>query len=426
MIANITTGSFTNGMVMYNHNKTKNEKDAIILGVENIPSEEVNDIIKSIDSRNKLNTGVSKPNIHISLNFHKNDILNNDEIYKIALDYLSELGYENQPYAIYRHFDKEHPHIHIVSSQIDGNGKKINDSYLYRKSQRITRELERKYKITIATQQLGNKVENIPLDSLIYEHLEHAKHSFTGVMAKIIDHALGEKPTTEKEFDFILEQFQVKRTFNEKDGDRVGHIFHLLTYEELGSPELAKKNKGLPGHELDINFALNSILRELEINSQVKKEGLRNMRGKVYSLVNDIKEPKKITELAVELKKKGILLEAKRKQTGDDINAIYALSFKEIRTGIRYSATDLKIKTKDFLKNVIDNEKFEKRKEKSNVVFIDKEPNIYNNDNRVLSTHNENKGLLEQFIIAAEAFIHTDINNEHQEDLGAKRRRKRK
>ncbi len=58
---------------------------------------------------------------------------------------MKTLGYENQPFAVYRHFDKEHPHIHIVSSQINSDGNKISDSYLYgRKSQRITRELEKK------------------------------------------------------------------------------------------------------------------------------------------------------------------------------------------------------------------------------------------------------------------------------------------
>lgn len=37
---------------------------------------------------------------------------------------MEEMGYKDQPYAIYRHFDKEHPHVHIVSSQINSERKK--------------------------------------------------------------------------------------------------------------------------------------------------------------------------------------------------------------------------------------------------------------------------------------------------------------
>lgn len=426
MIANITTGSFTNGMVMYNHNKTKDGKEATLLGVENIPSEELNDITKSIESRNKLNENISKPNIHISLNFHKNDIINNEEIYQIANDYMKEMGYENQPFAIYRHFDKEHPHVHIVSTQINEDGKKINDSYLYRKSQRITRELEKKYNITVATEQQGNKVKNLPLETLIHEHLEHGKHSLTGVLSKIIEEALGEKPTTEKEFDYALEKHQVKRTFNEKEGNRVGHIFHLMTFEELGDNNLAKNNLGIPGQELDTSFGLNSVMRQIEINAKVKKEGLKNMMGKVYSVINNIEDSKNLTELAVELRKKGIVLEAKRKQSGDDINGIYALNFKETKSGIRYSASDLKLKTKDFLKKINDNEKFQKRKENSNIVYIDKPEKQNHSNDKTYSSHVENKTLLEQFIKVAESFIETENVQDHQEDLSRKKRRRGK
>jgi len=426
MIANITTGSFTNGMVMYNHNKTKDGKEATLLGVENIPSEELNDITKSIESRNKLNENISKPNIHISLNFHKNDIINNEEIYQIANDYMKEMGYENQPFAIYRHFDKEHPHVHIVSTQINEDGKKINDSYLYRKSQRITRELEKKYNITVATEQQGNKVKNLPLETLIHEHLEHGKHSLTGVLSKIIEEALGEKPTTEKEFDYALEKHQVKRTFNEKEGNRVGHIFHLMTFEELGDNNLAKNNLGIPGQELDTSFGLNSVMRQIEINAEVKKEGLKNMMGKVYSVINNIEDSKNLTELAVELRKKGIVLEAKRKQSGDDINGIYALNFKETKSGIRYSASDLKLKTKDFLKKINDNEKFQKRKENSNIVYIDKPEKQNHSNDKTYSSHVENKTLLEQFIKVAESFIETENVQDHQEDLSRKKRRRGK
>ncbi len=97
--------------------------------------------------------------------------------------------------------------------------------------------------------------------------------------------------------------------------------------------------------------------------------------GKVYSITNSINPEDKIklTDLALSLKKKGIELHAKRKQTGRDINGIYGLTFIEKSTGITYTASDLKIKTIDFLKKIEDNEKYNKREEGSTKVYIDRD-----------------------------------------------------
>lgn len=427
MIAKISTGSIVKGMVLYNHNKTETKengfKEADLLGVENIPSNDVNSIINKIQSRNNLNKNVSKPNIHISLNFHKDDVLDNNQIYEIGLDYMEKLGYKEQPFAVYRHFDKEHPHIHIVSSSIDSNGKKINDSHLHRRSQKITRELELKYNITIATKQIGNKVENKPLDTLINEHLEHNKHSLTGILAKILDEVMGEKPTSEKQFEHLLSTFQTSRTISEKDGEKKGHYFHLLTYEQIGDENFKKKDKGINGSDLDINFSYESIKNQIELNDQVKMTNLKSMMGRVYSIKSTDDKPLKLTELALELRKKGIILHAKRKQTGNDINSIYALNFKNIKTGITYSASDLKIKTNDFLKRIIDDEKFNKRKEKSTEVYLDKKNPP---EDKVLKNEEQTEKDISSISSILQDFLETKQVADNEENLNSKRKRKRR
>ncbi len=47
---------------------------------------------------------------------------------QIAQDYMKQMGIENTQYIIARHFDKEHPHIHLVYNRVDNNGKTITDS----------------------------------------------------------------------------------------------------------------------------------------------------------------------------------------------------------------------------------------------------------------------------------------------------------
>lgn len=402
MIAKISTGSCVTGMVNYNHSKisqTKNEEQkGIILGTNNINSEELNAIVNAISNANSRNNNVSKPNIHISLSFHKDDILDNETIYKIAEDYMKDLEYSEQPYAVYRHFDKEHPHVHIVSSQINHLGKKINDSHVKRRSYKITRQLEEKYQITKAVDK--NEIfDKKDLSKAINEHLEEGKHSLSAIMKRILTDVLEKKPTEEKQFDSLLQEFQLIRTIVcDEKGKQKGHYFDLRPIEYIeGQIEYLKESHKIQGSELDPNYGFINIQNTL-LNNKVEKEKLlRNMMGRVYFVINPILKnaelslkPEKLSDLITQLKRKGIELEVKRSQTGENPNSIYGLRFKDIREGHIYTASDLRIKTKDFLGTIDDDMKnlsskgisdllSEKNEEKNAISFPKNEEHTYEN-----------------------------------------------
>lgn len=370
MIAKISTGSFTQGMVKYNHNKTislkSGDPEAELLAIKNLPNKKFNSIVQTIEAYNGKNTRVKKPNIHISLNFHKDDILSNQKIVAIGNDYMKQMGFENQPYAIYRHFDREHPHIHIVSSIISAEGKKINDSYIYLRSQTLTRKLEEKYNIVKAIEKNGFLQEK-DIHTAINEHLEQGKHSLTGILKRVLLDVLNLKPTTENEFEKLLENYQVKRILSYDKNNKVkGNYFDLYPIEYLNTKKGFKKSVGIEGYSLDINFGYDAIQLQLAINSRHKLELQNQIMGKIYSVLNPIINAKadnlskiKLSELELDLKKKGIELLIKRTQTGENLQSIYGLLFKDCKTGFTYSASDIKLKTNDFLKLILDDNKYE-------------------------------------------------------------------
>lgn len=49
--------------------------------------------------------------------------MTNERMADIACDYMKRMGLENTLYIIIRHFDKAHPHCHLVFSRVDYNGK---------------------------------------------------------------------------------------------------------------------------------------------------------------------------------------------------------------------------------------------------------------------------------------------------------------
>lgn len=86
-----------------------------------------------------------KPVIHISLNPHPDDVLEDGQLAGIGREYMEKLGYGNQPFLIFKHEDIDRHHIHIVSLRVDSEGKKISDRFEHRRSKEITEQLEQKY-----------------------------------------------------------------------------------------------------------------------------------------------------------------------------------------------------------------------------------------------------------------------------------------
>ena len=69
---------------------------------------------------------------------------------QMAREYMEKMGIKDTQYIIGRHFDKEHPHVHIAFNRIDNNGKTISDRNDRFKSEKICKELTAKYGLYFA------------------------------------------------------------------------------------------------------------------------------------------------------------------------------------------------------------------------------------------------------------------------------------
>ena len=58
---------------------------------------------------------------------------------------MRRMGFGDQPYIVYRHNDIGREHLHIVSVNVDEQGRRLNRDFIHRRSRRITSELEKKY-----------------------------------------------------------------------------------------------------------------------------------------------------------------------------------------------------------------------------------------------------------------------------------------
>ena len=149
MIAKIVKGSNFKGVVSYILDK---EKDAKILVCDGLFAENKDTIAMSFEAQSKMNPKVMKPVGHISLAFHKEDEhrLTDRTMAGIALEYLKKMGITDTQILIVRHFDKEHPHVHIAFNRIANDGRTISDRNERIRSTRICKELTRKYGLYFA------------------------------------------------------------------------------------------------------------------------------------------------------------------------------------------------------------------------------------------------------------------------------------
>ena len=136
MMAKIVKGSDFMGVVDYILDKNKN---AQVVAYEGLFMENRETIAMSFNAQSRMNGKVSKPVGHIALSFSKEDEsrLTNRVMAGIAFEYMKRMGIQDTQFFIARHFDKEHPHVHIAFNRIDNNGNTISDRHERLRSTRI-------------------------------------------------------------------------------------------------------------------------------------------------------------------------------------------------------------------------------------------------------------------------------------------------
>ena len=131
MIAKIIIGNNFGSAVSYILDKQKNTE---IIACDGVRIRDKESIIDSFNTQLEMNPNIKKPVYHISLDFSIQDInnLTNKKMSEIAKEYMIKMDIRDAQFIVVRHFDKEHPHIHLCINRIDNNGRIItnkNDRY---------------------------------------------------------------------------------------------------------------------------------------------------------------------------------------------------------------------------------------------------------------------------------------------------------
>lgn len=149
MIAKIVKGAGAKGIVDYILDR---EKRASLIDHDGVLVSDNGSIARSFIAQSRLNPKVGKFIGHVSLSFSGQDLprLTDELMVRISREYMMKMGIRDTQYIIGRHHDKEHPHVHIAFNRIDNNGRTISDRNDRYRSERVCKELTRKYGLYFA------------------------------------------------------------------------------------------------------------------------------------------------------------------------------------------------------------------------------------------------------------------------------------
>jgi hypothetical protein len=379
MVAKITSPHSIKRALNYNEKKVQSGQATCIYAgnfLKDLDNMNFYDKLQRFQDLISLNDRAQKSNtLHISLNFHPSEKLNQKTLCAISNEYMAMIGFGEQPYLIYEHQDAGHPHIHIVTTSIEASGKRINTYNIGKlKSEIARKEIEKKFGLVRAID--GIRLENKKIDIRKVEYgRSETKRAITNVLDNVLKHY---NFTSLASLNAILKTFNVEADKG-KEGGRIsrnkGLLYHILDEKgrRVGIPIKASSIYNKPILEY-----LEQLFEENELNRSSAEEKLR------FTIDQELNNnPSSLEEFMENLKLQNV--DTILRQNNDGL--IYGITFIDHRNRCVFNGSQLGKKYSiAALKKRFDNRKVNK-------------PTIaeFNKSDRQVDHFNKKSGLLKKY-----------------------------
>ena len=218
------------------------EKGELISG--NMGGRNVNELSDEFLLIRGLRPNLKKACSHIILSIpHRDDYhehLDDERFTEIAERWLEEMGYSGSQYAIARHHDTKHEHLHIIANRIRPDGSVVPDSFDHTRSQVVTRKLEHEFGLEptpCANKKIAQRLRDEGIEATVSDrksptqrqtHHESGNPSVKERLQEAIDQASRDKPTMTQLIGRLQRQgVKVHPTFSTKGLFREAIAFEL-------------------------------------------------------------------------------------------------------------------------------------------------------------------------------------------------------
>jgi hypothetical protein len=322
MVAKIVSGKSIRGMLHYNENKVAAHEAHLIMAsgfAADITGMNLEQKLHRFENLTMLNGKVKTNALHITLNFDNQDKLTDEQLQRITLSYMEKIGFGDQPYLVYKHTDAAHPHLHIATTNMKADGKRIDIHGIGRTlSETARKELEKEFKLVQAegrqlSNALGIKAANI--ENAIYGKMP-TKRTITNIVNAVIRTykftSLTEMNAVLKQFNVIADRGRETTMMYQKNG-----LMYSITNEkgeQVGVPIKASAIYDKP--------TLANLEKEFEKNIEKRKPFRDNLKERIEAVFSKYESITKATLIA-ELQKLQINMVFRQNEQGFTYGTTY-------------------------------------------------------------------------------------------------------
>ena len=353
MIATILPSSSNFHAVGYNEHKVS-QGDARLLEIKNFgPFDTLTDytpedLVTYLQKYSSRNDRIKNSQFHLAISC-KGHEYSEEELVDFAHKYLDEMGYglDGQPLLIYLHNDTDNRHLHIITSRVDPNGKKIDHSHERRRSQAV---IDRILGLN-SVQKCKDDIEKVKLYSSTSLSQFRAVLSSLGYESYQWEDSLVVKKGGSikqrmpiKEITALLNENETKRQQENDRNRRLQLRKILLKYRDLSSSrnDLKKEMSKLFGIDLIFIGPYDNPTGYILIDHKNKKVYNGSQVLRVKDLLDFSTQAEKIKKASEFIRS---LLVSYPDYTAYDINKKLRHSFAYIRKGVLYHTSPTEIAT---------------------------------------------------------------------------------
>ena len=335
MVAKITVPGSIRRALHYNEQKVAQGKAVCLLASGFLQKEaelNLSEKLARFERLLQLNRRATTNTVHISLNFAPGENLPAATLREIASAYMEKIGFAAQPFLVYQHHDAGHPHLHIVTTNIQRDGKRISLHNLGRgASEKARKELEVQFHLARAGEKknrLRRSAETLPTQKAVYGKLP-TQQAITNVLHGVLPHY---NYASLPELNAILGRYHVLADRGAENSVRYqsGGLVYRILDEKGNTVGIPVKASALS------NKATLPFLEKRFAENAVRKEPHKKQLQSAINWVL-LRPPKSFAALEKDLQKENVSLVIRTNAQG----FVYGLTYIDHRSKCVFNGSDL-------------------------------------------------------------------------------------
>lgn len=224
-----------------------NKPGATVLECDGVRGHDYRIMSDDFIMQQQLRPEKEKACFHCALSFYPREVLSDTLMAEIAKEYLRKLNISNTQFAITKHTDRRHIHLHIVANLVDNNGRVISDSFLGLRGKKTAQQLTVQYNLVPAIRK--------NLEQTNYEALHKSERNKYKVYRAIVELLPKCKTMEDLEKKLLVQGIEMQYKYKGQTTEKQGVSFKI-------------EHDSFKGSKVDRQFSLGNLEKTLAQNRQ--------------------------------------------------------------------------------------------------------------------------------------------------------------